>query len=64
MSRQTDEERKQKIFRACMLGLAAGSGTFLALRYALNIGVDPSLIAGTGVGITIGMFLLQRVDRG
>lgn len=58
------EERKQKIFRACMFGLMAGSGTFLALRYALNIDVDPALIAGTGVGVAVGMFLLKQVDRG
>ena len=58
-----DDERKQKIFRACMFGLMSGSGTFLALRYAFNIGVDPALIAGTGIGIAVGMFLLQQVDR-
>ena len=57
------DERKQRIFRACMLGLMAGSGTFLALRFLLNLGVDPSLIAGAGVGVAVGMFLLQQVDR-
>ena len=59
-----DDQRKQRIFRACMFGLMAGSGTFLALRYAARLGVDPSLIAGAGVGVAVGMFLLQRVDRG
>lgn len=57
------EERKQKIVRACMFGLMAGSGTFLALRYLFAIGVDPAAVAGTGIGIAVGMFLLQRVDR-
>ena len=61
----TDDERqirKQKIFRACMLGLMAGSGMFLALRYVANLGVDPSLIVGSGLGVAVGMFLLKRVD--
>ena len=56
------EARKQKIFRACMFGLMAGSGTFLALRYALKLDVDPALIAGAGIGIAVGMFLLKQVD--
>ncbi len=63
MSGPVDGERKQKIFRACMLGLMAGSGTFLALRYAFSLGVDPSLIAGAGVGVAVGMYLLKQVDR-
>ncbi len=58
-----DEERKQKIFRACMLGLMAASGMFLGLRYVFNLGVDPSLIAAAGLGIAVGLFFLQRVDR-
>lgn len=57
------EERKQRIFRACMFGLMAGSGTFLALRYLLNVPVDPALIAGGGIGVAVGMFFLQQVDR-
>jgi hypothetical protein len=57
------QERKQKVFRAVMAGLMVGSGVFLALRYFFNVGVDPSLIAGAGLGITVGMFLLQQVDR-
>lgn len=56
------EERKQKIFRACMFGLMAGSGTFLALRYLINLDVDPAVIVGTGVGVSVGMFLLKQVD--
>lgn len=63
MTEDDGQERKQKIFRAVMAGLMIGSGTFLALRYLFNIGVDPSAIAGTGLGIAVGMFLLQRVDR-
>lgn len=59
-----DDERRQKIFRACMFGLMAGSGTFLALRYLLNLGVDPALIAGGGLGVAVGMFFLQQVDKG
>ena len=59
-----NDERKQRIFRACMIGLMVASGTFLALRYVARLGVDPSLIVGTGLGVTVGMLLLQRVDRG
>ena len=62
----TDDEhqaRKQRIFRACMIGLMVGSGVFLALRWGLKLAVDPSLIAGTGLGVAVGVFLLQRVDR-
>ncbi len=55
--------RKQKVFRGCMMGLMAGSGVFLALRYAFNVGVDPSLVAATGVGVAVGLFLLQQVER-
>lgn len=58
------QERKQKVFRAVMAGLMVGSGVFLALRYFFNVGVDPSLVTGTGIGIAVGMFLLQRVQRG
>ena len=62
----TDDERKirkQKIFRACMLGVMAGSGGFLVLRYLFRIDIDPALIAGAGIGVAVGMFLLQRVDK-
>lgn len=59
-----NDERKQKIFRACMLGLMAGSGSFLALRYLANLAVDPSLIVGAGIGAAVGMFLLKQVDKG
>ena len=62
----TDDERqarKQKIFKAVMFGLMAGSGLFLALRYLLKLDVDPSLIAGTGVGVALAMFLLKQVDQ-
>ncbi len=63
MTEDQQNARKQKIFRACMLGLMAGSGTFLALRYVVQLGVDPSLIVGTGLGVAVGMFLLKQVDR-
>ena len=63
MTEDERQQRKQKIFRACMFGLMAGSGTFLALRYLFELGVDPSLIAGCGLGVAVGMFLLQQVDR-
>ncbi len=63
MTEDERQERKQKIFRAVMAGLMVGSGTFLALRYFFSIGVDPSLIAGTGIGIAVGMFLLKQVGR-
>ena len=56
-----DDERKQKVFRAVMAGIAAGSGLFLALRWGLNVGVDPSLISATGVGLAVAIFLLQRI---
>jgi hypothetical protein len=59
-----NDERKQKVFRAVMAGLAAGSGVFLGLRWGFNLGVDPSLISGTGVGIAVAVFLLQRIKRG
>lgn len=59
----SDDDRKQKVFRAVMAGLAVGSGVFLALRYAFSVGVDPALIAGTGIGIAVGMFLLKQIDR-
>jgi hypothetical protein len=55
--------RKQKIFRACMFGLMAGSGTFLALRYALRIDVDSAMVVGAGIGVAVGVFLLKQVDR-
>ena len=64
--RMTDDEqavRKRRIFKACMLGLMAGSGTFLALRYVGRLDVDPSLIVGAGIGVAVGMFLLRQVDR-
>jgi hypothetical protein len=64
MSEDEQWARKQKIFRACMYGLMVASGTFLALRYLFSLGVDPSLIAGAGVGVAVGMHLLQMVDRG
>jgi hypothetical protein len=63
MSQDENQIRKQKVFRAVMLGLACGSGTFLVLRYLLRLEVDPSLIAGTGVGISIGLFFLQRITQ-
>ena len=63
MGRPEDEERKQKIFRACMLGLMAASGTYLSLRYLFKVGVDPALIAGAGLGVAVGLFFLQRVQR-
>ncbi len=64
MTEDDRQARKQKIFRACMIGLMVGSGTFLALRYVARLGVDPSLIVGTGLGIAVGMFLLKQVDQG
>jgi hypothetical protein len=57
------DERRQKIVRACMAGLMVGSGTFLGLRYLFRLGVDPALIVGTGLGVAVGMFLLQQVDK-
>ena len=57
------QDRKQKVFRAVMAGLMVGSGAFLGLRYFFDAGVDPSLIAGAGLGIAVGMFLLQQVDK-
>ncbi len=57
-----DDERRQKIFRACMFGLMAASGTFLGLRYVFNLGIDPALIAGAGLGVAVGMYFLQQVD--
>lgn len=57
-----DDERRQKIFKACMFGLMAGSGLFLALRYLFDLGVDPALIAGAGLGVAVGMFFLKRID--
>ena len=46
-----------------MFGLMAASGTFLALRYVAKLGVDSSLIAGAGLGVAVGMFLLKQVDK-
>ncbi len=63
MSQDDDQLRKQKVFRSVMLGLASGSGTFLLLRYVAKLDVDPSLIAGTGIGIAVGLFLLQQVVK-
>lgn len=57
-----DDERRQKIFKACMFGLMAGSGVFLALRYLFDLGVDPALIAGAGLGVAVSMFFLKRID--
>jgi len=47
-----------------MLGLMVGSGTFLALRYLFDVSVDPALIAGAGLGVAVGLFMLQRINRG
>jgi hypothetical protein len=63
MAANPDEERKQKVFRAVMAGIAVGSGLFLAMRWGLNIGVDPSLISASGVGVAVALFLLQRIER-
>jgi hypothetical protein len=63
MAANPDDERKQKVFRAVMAGIAAGSGLFLLLRWGLKIGVDPSLISGTGLGVAVAVFLLQRIAR-
>ena len=46
-----------------MFGLMAASGTFLALRYLFKVDVDPALIAGAGLGVAVGVFLLKQVDR-
>jgi hypothetical protein len=59
----TDDERKQKVFRAVMAGLMVGSGLFLSLRYLFKTGVDPALIAGTGLGVAVAVFLLKRVGQ-
>ena len=63
MATNDDNERKQKVFRAVMAGIAVGSGLFLVLRWGLKIGVDPSLISGTGLGAAVAVFLLQRIKR-
>jgi hypothetical protein len=63
MATDDNDDRKQKVFRAVMAGIAAGSGLFLALRWGLKIGVDPSLISGTGLGVAVAVFLLQRIEK-
>jgi hypothetical protein len=63
MATNPDEERKQKVFRAVMAGIAVGSGLFLVLRWGFNVGVDPSLISGTGLGVAVALFLLQRIKQ-
>ena len=63
MTEDERRQRKQRIFRACMLALMAGSGTFLALRLVVSLGVEAALIAAAGVGTAVGIFLLQQMDR-
>ena len=63
----TDDERqlrKQKIFKAVMLGLMTGSSIFLAERYLLKLEPEISLVVATFFAVAVGMHLLQRVDKG
>ena len=43
MSEPSDKDRKERVFRAVMLGQMAGSATFLAERYLLRIDVETAL---------------------
>lgn len=63
MSEQPDKDRKERVFRAVMLGLMAGSATFLAERYLLKIEVDTALIVATGIAVAVAVHLIQQIAR-
>jgi len=63
MSEPSDKERKERVFRAVMLGLMAGSATFLAERYLLRIEVDTAAIVAAGIAVAVTVHLLQQIKR-
>jgi hypothetical protein len=62
--RTPEEIRKNKVVRAVMFGLMAGSGLFLALRMALKLDVEISLIAATFSAFSVAVFLLHKIATG
>ena len=54
--------RKDKTFKAVMLGLMAGSAVFLAGRYLLKIDVEAALVVATFVAVGIAVFMLRTGD--
>lgn len=63
MSEPSDKDRKERVFRAVMLGLMAGSATFLAERYLLRIDVETALVVAAGIAVAVAVHLLQKVQR-
>ena len=59
----SDRDRKQRVFRAVMLGLMAGSAMFLAERYLLKIEVETALVVATGIAVAVTVHLLQQITR-
>ncbi len=56
--------RQSKTFKAVMLGMAAGSATFLVCRWLFKLSFEPSWIAAGFVGFAIGTFLVQKARSG
>ena len=63
MSEAQDKARKEKTFKAVMIGLMVGSGTYLAERYLLKIDVDTAVVVATGVAVALTVYLLQQIAR-
>ena len=57
-----EKARKDKVFKAVMSALMAGSAVFLAERYLLKLDVEPSLIVATFCAVALAVFLLQRIE--
>ena len=63
MSGEPEKTRKDKTFKAVMSALMAGSGTFLAERYLLEIDVDTALVVATFFAVAVAVYLLQQIER-
>ena len=58
----SDRARKDKTFKAVMLGLMAGSALFLVERYLLKIDVEAALVVATFFAVGIAVFMLKTGD--
>ena len=63
MADDAQKARKDKVFKAVMLGLMTGSAVFLGERYLLALDVDTSLLVATFCAVGVAVFRLQLIDK-
>ena len=63
MADDAEKKRKDRVFKAVMLGLMAGSAVFLGERYLLKLDADTSLIVATFCAVAVAVYLLQKIDK-